>query len=391
MRLLSPARKVRGASDSERKGFVTLLNQKSTSLEIPVEEAELDRLDYFRDLRDRHMVIDGLRLAWRPKADPGDLGLQPDDLRRLYELMALTLAFEERIGELFRQGLIPGSAFFGRGNEGLSIGAAYALGPEDVIVPMHRNVGSHLVRGQNLKELMAQYLGRANGLTRGRDMHFGNQNLKIFQFISHLGTMVPIASGAAWACKYRNDGTAVLAMSGDGTTSTGNFHEGLNLAAVHRLPLVLIVENNLWAYKTPTSMQYACKTLALRAIGYGIPGYLIDGTDVVASYEICREALERARAGEGPILIESVNGRLSGHSIYDPYKDYVSKEEIAAWDSRDPILLFRERLRALGHADDALFQKIDDRNRQAIEEAVNFAKDSPFPEGPDLWGDVYAP
>ncbi|MFQ5911703.1 MAG: thiamine pyrophosphate-dependent dehydrogenase E1 component subunit alpha [Nitrospinota bacterium] len=370
---------------------MTPLDKKTKLEESPVEEGELDRLDYFRDLRNRHLVINGLRVSWRPKADPGALDLKPEDLRRLYEFMSLAKAVEERVGELFRQGLVPGTAFSGRGNEALSVGAAFAMRPDDVLVPMHRNLGSHLVRGQDLNHLMAQYLARANGVNRGRDIHYGNRSLKIFQLISHIGTMVPIAAGAAWACKYRSDGTAVLAMSGDGATSTGNFHEGLNLAAVHRLPLVLIIENNLWAYKTPLSLQYACKTLALRAIGYGIPGYLIDGTDVVSCYEICKEALGRARSGEGPILIESVNGRLCGHSIYDSYKDYVPEEEIAAWDSRDPILLFREKLLALGHADDAAFREVEERVRMAVEESVNYAKDSPFPEGSEVREGVYAP
>ncbi|MBI2881013.1 MAG: thiamine pyrophosphate-dependent dehydrogenase E1 component subunit alpha [Candidatus Tectomicrobia bacterium] len=370
---------------------MTRRDEKSLSREVPVREAELDRLDPFRDLRDRHLVISGLRVAWRPKADPGDLGLETGDLWRLYEFMALAKAVEDRVGELFRQGLVPGTAFAGRGNEALSVGAAYALAEKDVLVPMHRNVASHLVRGQDLKQLMAQYLARANGITRGRDLHYGNRELRIFQLISHIGTMVPIAAGAAWASKVRNDGTAVLAMSGDGATSTGDFHEGLNLAAVHRLPLVVVVENNLWVYKTPTRLQYTCKTLALRAVGYGIPGYLIDGTDVVACYEVCREALERARSGEGPVLIESVNERLCGHSVYDSYKDYVPEEEVAAWSERDPILLFEAKLRAWGRADEAQFRRVGDRIRRAIDEAVQHAKDSPFPEGPEVCEGVYAP
>jgi TPP-dependent pyruvate/acetoin dehydrogenase alpha subunit len=370
---------------------MTSAGKKSIQMETLVQESELEHLDYFRDLRDRHMVIDGLQVSWRPKADPEDVGLQPDDLRRLYGLMALAITFEERIGELFRQGLIPGSAFFGRGNEALSVGATYALAADDVLIPMHRNIGAHLTRGQDLKDLMAQYLAKANGLTRGRDLHFGNRRLNIFQLISHIGTMIPIAAGVGWAAKYREEDSAVLVMSGDGATSTGNFHEGINIAAVHRLPVVVIVENNLWAYKTPTSLQYACKTLALRAIGYGISGYLIDGTDIVACYEVCREALNRARSGDGPILIESVNARLCGHSIYDSYKDYVPEDQLSAWDSRDPMLLYRERLERLGHLDESYIKEVDLQNRDRIEEAVNYAKDSPSPEGPEVVEGIFAP
>ncbi len=359
--------------------------------EVPVLEEELDRLDSFRDLRDRHLVVNGLRITWRPKAALDALGLDAEGLRRLYEYMALGRAFEERIDELYRQGLIPGSAFFGRGNEGLSVGAASALEAEDTMVPMHRNLSAHLVRGQDLKELMAHYLGRLNGINRGRDLHYGNRKLNIIQLISHIGTMIPIACGAAWASKYRDNGTAALVMSGDGATSSGDFHQGLNLASVHRLPLVVIIENNLWAYKTPTSLQYTCKTLALRAIGYGIPGYLIDGTDVIACYEVCREALERARAGEGPILIESMNARIGGHSIYDAYTDYLSEEEIALWESRDPIPLFKERLRAEGLGDESFFQEMEARHLKAIDEAVSYAKDSPFPGEEEVSEGVFAP
>jgi len=376
---------------ANRETIELSIGKKPRLPETPVLEEELDRLDSYRDLRDRHMVINGLRIAWRPKADLDALGLDVAGLRRLYAFMALGRAFEERIAELYRQGLVPGSAFFGRGNEGLSVGAASALDAEDTMVPMHRNLPAHLVRGQDLNELMAHYLGRVDGINRGRDLHYGNRKHNIIQLISHIGTMIPIACGAAWTAKYRSDGSAALVVCGDGATSTGDFHQGLNLAAVHRLPLVVIIENNLWAYKTPTRMQYACKTLALRAIAYGIPGYLIDGTDVAACYEVCREALERARAGEGPILIESMNVRIGGHSIYDAYTDYLTEAEIAGWESGDPIPLFEKRLRAAGHGDDSFFQETEARNLESIEEAVNFAKNSPPPEGHEATEGVFAP
>lgn len=362
---------------------------RGISLESLVSEEELERLDYFRDLQDRHLTLNGLRIAWRPKS-PNALDLTREDLLRLYYFMALGRAFEERIGELFRQGLVPGTAFFGRGNEALSVGSVYPLRAEDTLVPMHRNLASHLVRGQDLKRLMAQYLAREGGLTRGREIHFGDRTLHIFQLISHIGTMVPVAAGAAFAAKYRGDGSVVLAMSGDGASSSGDFHEGFNFAAVHRLPLVLIVENNLWAYKTPVRLQYACKSLVLRAIGYGTPGYLIDGTDVLGVYEIAKEALSRARSGDGPILIESVNVRACGHSIYDAYQDYVPKEEIEAWEAHDPIRRFRERLKEEGSPEEE-FSHLDAQIARELDEAVAFAKESPFPKGPDVLQNVYAP
>ncbi len=358
--------------------------------ETPVNEAELDHLDYFRDLRDRHLTINGLRIAWRPKS-PQTLDLSEKDFCQLYYFMALGRAFEERIGELFRQGLIPGTAFFGRGNEALSVGSSYALRPEDTLVPMHRNLPSHLVRGQALKPLMAQYLGREGGINRGREIHYADRSLNIFQLISHIGTMIPVATGAAFAAKYRGDGSAVLAMSGDGASSTGDFHEGFNFAAVQKLPLVLILENNFWAYKTPIRLQYACKNLALRAIGYGTPGYLIDGTDVLGVYEITREALSRARSGEGPILIESVNPRACGHSIYDAYQDYVPKEEISAWDALDPVRFFEAQLKEEGKITEEQISHLHARIDRELEEAVAFAKKSPLPQGPEILENVYAP
>lgn len=359
--------------------------------ETPVLEDELDGLEYFRDLQNRHLTINGLNICWRPKAELEALDLSDKELRRFYEMMTLGRGVEEQVDVLFRQGFVPGTAFFGRGNEALSVAAALALKDDDTLIPMHRNVSSHIARGQDLAQLMCQFMAKADGITKGRDIHFGNRDLNIIPLISHIGTMIPVAVGAAWASRYRDDGTAVLGISGDGATSTGDFHQGLNLAAVHRLPLVVVVENNLWAYKTPIRMQFACKTLVLRAIGYGIPGYLMDATDMVGAYEICREAVVRARAGEGPILIESINPRLCGHSIYDPYRDYVPPEEIAAWESRDPILLYRERLRSLGLGDDSYFESVDKQNRARIAEAVTAAKRSPMPEGPQAMDGVYAP
>lgn len=367
------------------------LKRVESILETPVREEELDELDYFRDLRDRHLVINGLRICWRPKAKTETLGLSEKELRSFYEAMTLGRLVEEHWGELFRQGLVPGTAFFGRGNEALSVAAALVLEDDDTLVPMHRNISSHIARGQDLAQLMCQFMAKADGITKGRDIHFGNRDLNIIPLISHIGTMIPVAAGAAWASKYRNDGTAVLGISGDGATSSGDFHQGLNLAAVHGLPLVVVIENNLWAYKTPSRMQYACKTLVLRAIGYGIPGYLMDATDMLGAFEICREAVSRARAGEGPILIESVNPRLCGHSIYDPYKDYVSPEEIASWDAKDPILLYRERLRSLKVGDDSYFKSVEEQNLAKVTEAVNVAKKSPMPEGPQVMEGVYAP
>ncbi|MEE9239724.1 MAG: thiamine pyrophosphate-dependent dehydrogenase E1 component subunit alpha [bacterium] len=359
----------------------------------PVTHDELARLDYFKDLRDRYLSLDGLEARWH-SIDRRNLSPSHETCMRLHYFMSLTRAVEEALDSAFRSGHIPGTAFFGRGNEAASVGSAGCLRDEEWLVPMHRNCGAHLVKGHPARSIMAHHFGRADGPSRGRDgnFHMGYRPKKITQIISHIGSMIPIAAGIAWAEKIRGTGRATLTYIGDGGTSSGDFHEGINFAAVHKLPVVFIIDNNQYAYKTLPKEQYACKSLFLRAPGYGIPGFLIDGTDVLLVHKICSEALDRARSGKGPTLIESVTMRLSGHSIYDKFADYVDMEDLRRWaEERDPLTQYDARLEEAGIATIEEISTSHARAREEAEAARDEALKSPFPDPGTVSDDVYAP
>lgn len=358
-----------------------------------VTNADLDNLDYFEDLQDRFISINGLEARWHP-VDREILAPRKDTCFRLHYFMSLTRAVEECLDSAFRAGHIPGTAFFGRGNEAVSVGSASCLRDEEWLVPMHRNCGAHLIKGHPAASIMAHYFGREGGPSKGRDgnFHMGYRPKKITQLISHIGTMIPIATGIAWAEKTRKTGRATLTYIGDGGSSTGDFHEGINFAAIHKLPVVFIIENNQYAYKTLLKDQFACKSLALRAPGYGIPGYLVDGTDILLVRNLCLEALDRAREGEGPTLIECVTMRLLGHSIYDKFSDYVDMEDFRRWsEQRDPIKRYDTLLE---ESKIATIEEISASHRKArldAEAARDKAIGSPFPDPGTVSEDVYAP
>jgi pyruvate dehydrogenase E1 component alpha subunit len=241
---------------------------------------------------------------------------------------------------------------------------------------------------------MSHFFGRAAGPSAGRDgnFHVGYRPKKITQLISHIGTMVPIAAGIAWAEKIRGTGRAALTYIGDGGSSAGDVHEGMNLAAVQKLPLVIIIDNNQFAYKTLLKDQFACKSLVLRAPGYGMPGYLIDGTNALLMRKICGDALERARAGEGPTLIESITIRAAGHSVYDKFSDYADMEELNKWnEERDPVKRFDEYLLANEIVSEDEIGTSHTRARQDAEAARDEALKNPFPSPESVEDDVYAP
>ena len=352
---------------------------------------DLRDFDPFSDLREGSILFEGLRATWRPKSHE-TLGLGPSEHAQLYTYMTLHRLFEETLERLFRQDIVPGTVFFGRGNEATAVGSAFALGPRDILSPLHRNLGARFVRGQTLKKTMAQFLGRVGGYTRGRDgnVHHGDRSHRILSMVSHLGTMIPIAAGAAYAARYRGEDAVALAYIGEGATSTGDFHEGINFAGVHRIPLVIVIENNQWAYKTPTSLEYASPCLGMRGPGYGAAGWLVDGTDVLEVYAVCREAIHRARQGEGPALIESFTMRLCGHSVYDRFRDYVPEEQLSAWEARDPIEQYKTHLLSQGLLSEEALREIREKIEADIEEAVEFAKASPFPDPEGVEEGVYA-
>jgi TPP-dependent pyruvate/acetoin dehydrogenase alpha subunit len=248
-------------------------------------------------------------------------GLSDDQLRDLLYTLKLCRYFDERMEALYRQGRLPGAIYSGRGQEGTHVGVTYALRPDDSLFPTHRDLSAQLTKGLDLKRVMAQFWGRIDGYTRGRDgnSHIGDwQGSRTWTVMSHLPIAYPVACGAALAYQRRGEDRVALAICGDGATSNGRWHEALNTSAIFRLPVVWIVNNNQYAYSTPNALEFAIPTIAERAAAYGMPGVRIDGQDVLDVYRVAHEAVERARSGGGPTLIESVSLRWRGHAGHDP-------------------------------------------------------------------------
>jgi TPP-dependent pyruvate/acetoin dehydrogenase alpha subunit len=256
---------------------------------------------------------------------------------------------------------------------------------------MHRDLGAHLVKGQTLVNIFLQQLGRAGSLTRGRDGtgHYADPALRIYGNVSHLAAMIPVGAGIALAATLRRERAVVMNYIGDGGSNVGDFHEGLNMAAVMSLPLILIIENNQFAYSTPVAKQCAARQLSDRAVGYGIPGVTVDGTDVEAVLDVCRAAVARARSGEGPTLIESVTMRMHGHSASDD-ASYVPASLLEEWKGKDPITRYEARLSADGILTPDLRAEIETAIQADIQTALEAAVSDAYPEGRDAAEGVYA-
>jgi TPP-dependent pyruvate/acetoin dehydrogenase alpha subunit len=322
----------------------------------------------------------------------GSLALDNDDLLSLYYFMRLTRAIEDRTRAMYTEGKISGGVYTGAGMEATSVGAAYALAPGDVVAPLHRDLGAHLVRGTTPREVFCQWLGRGNSPTRGRDsrLHFGDMRQRmIIPATGVIGATLPVAAGTALAAKIRDEARVTLAFIGDGGTNTGDFHEALNLAASAWVPLVVIVENNGYAYSTPTSTHTRLTSLAQRAAAYGIPGSSVDGNDVAAVYGATYAAVERARGGGGPALIEARTFRMSGHSEADS-AEYVPVDTLIEWAQRDPITQFEARLVAGGTLTDERKAAILARVAAEVEDAVRYAEASPPPDPESLAVHVFS-
>ncbi|MFZ0090307.1 MAG: thiamine pyrophosphate-dependent dehydrogenase E1 component subunit alpha, partial [Solirubrobacteraceae bacterium] len=299
----------------------------------------------------------------------GDAHLQPEDRIWLLRAMLLMRGIEERAMSLYRQGKVPGSFYDGYGQEAVSAGAAFAMAPEDRLCILHRDLAAHLIRGVSPVRIFAQYMGRAAGVTAGRDgnVHFGDRRLGCVGMVSMLPDMMLVAAGMAMAFKLRGERRCALTWFGDGSTSRGDFHEAMNWAGVQRLPVVFVLENNQYAYSTPLDKQFAVDPVQ-RAAAYGFAGVTVDGNDVEAMFEATREARERAVAGDGPTLIEAVTMRMHGHAAHDDMK-YVPKEQVEEWKQRDPIDRQEQRLQALGVDVDALRASIADELDAAVQQA----------------------
>ena len=312
-------------------------------------------------------------------------------LHELYYYLRLNRRVDEQLTNLYRQGKVVGGVYSSLGQEAISVGTAYALGPEDFIGPMIRNVGAMLVRQYRPRDVFLQYMARKDGPTGGRDAntHFGDLARGVVAPTSVLGELVPVLAGVGLAAKIRKEKRVALTYVGDGATSTTQFHEGLNFAAVQKLPLLVIAENNGWAYSTPVEKQMAIKDIADRAKAYGIPGVIVDGNDVLAVYEATRAAADHARMGLGPTLIEAKTMRMKGHAEHDDAR-YVPQDVVEKWRKKDPILRFEKYLAEKKLITASEKAAIEARIEKEIREDVAFAEASPFPPPEDAARPVWA-
>jgi TPP-dependent pyruvate/acetoin dehydrogenase alpha subunit len=319
-------------------------------------------------------------------------GLSAEELREVLRLLKLCRYFDERMEALYRQGRLPGAIYSGRGQEGTHVGAAYVLRERDSLFVTHRDLSAQLTKGLQLRRVMAQFWGRIDGYTRGRDgnSHIGDWfGARTFTVLSMLPDAYPVAAGAALAYKRKGEDNIALAICGDGSTSNGRWHESLNISAVHALPVVWVVNNNQWAYSTPNRLEFPTATIAERAPAYGMPGVRVDGSNVLEVYAAVRAAAERARSGGGPTLVESVSLRWRGHAGHDAAK-YVPTEMLDDYTAnRDPVLKFERLLLESGVVDEAAVAEIQNRVTHDFEDAYEFAQNSPLPVPEDVTRGLY--
>ncbi len=313
--------------------------------------------------------------------DPAGKDLTRQQYLDLYYYMRLNRAVEDTMVKLFRQNKIVGGLYSSLGQEAISVGTAYALEKKDWLAPMIRNIGALLVKGVPPRDIFTQHMAKYTSPTLGKDgtSHFGDlDNLHIVSPISMLGDLIPVMTGVAMAGRYLGQKIVAMTWIGDGGSSTGVFHEGLNFAAVQKAPFVLILENNQWAYSTPVKRQVPIENLADRAKAYGIASYIVDGNDVVAVYRTAKEAVDRARAGDGPILIEAKTMRMRGHAQHDP-AEYVPKDMFEHWKQRDPIEQYEKFLLEKKLLNAATKKELEQKMEALLNKDRDFAEASPMP------------
>src|SRR5438067_5480528 len=320
-----------------------------------------------------------------------EAGLDREDLIGIYRHMLITRGIEERGHFLYKQGKIPGSFYTGRGNEAAAVGVATALGPDDVGTPLHRDMGVHVTKGVEPWRIFAQYLAPTEGPTKGRDgnVHMADSNLGLIAMVSHLPAMLPVAVGCALAFRIRDEKRVAVGWFGEGASARGDCHEAMTLAGVRKLPVVFVCDNNQWAYSTPSHLEFATEHVADRADAYGFEGIVVDGTDLLAVYREARRAIEKARAGGGPTLIESVTLRMEGHAVHDD-AFYVPKQMFEEWAKSDPIERFRTWLRENAELTDDEENEISSEVKKTLNDALKRAEESPLPEPSALTEGVYA-
>ncbi|MBV9959649.1 MAG: thiamine pyrophosphate-dependent dehydrogenase E1 component subunit alpha [Acidobacteria bacterium] len=317
-----------------------------------------------------------------PLSCTGETTLTAEQMLELYRYLKMTRLVEERLVNLYRQTKVVGGVFRSLGQEATAVGTAYALDEGDFISPLIRDLGAVLVKGIRPRDIFAQYMAKAWGPSEGRDLniHFGDMKKGFIGPISHLGDMIPVMTGIALGARMQGRNLVAMAYIGDGGMSTGAFHEGLNFAAVQRLPLLVIAEYNHYAYSTPTSKQTAVKDLAEKAAGYGIPGHIVDGNDIIACYEVTKKAAEFARSGGGAVLIEAKTYRRKGHAEHDDQR-YVPTGEIEEWEqTNDPVDRYERFLTDRNIATREKLEEITADVQRLIDEDVEWAESSPMPD-----------
>jgi TPP-dependent pyruvate/acetoin dehydrogenase alpha subunit len=312
--------------------------------------------------------------------------LTAGDRRALLRFMLLMRATEERSLALYRQGKVPGSFYDGRGQEATAVGPAFALAPRDRACILHRDLGAHFVRGVTPGRVLAQMMGRAGGVTGGKDanMHFADQRLGCVQMVSMLPDMALVACGLALAFQMRREPRVAMTWFGDGATANGQWHEAMNVAGIRRLPVVFVLENNQWAYSTPNAGEFVVDPVE-RAAGYGFPGVKVDGNDVEAVFEAAAEACERARSGGGPSLIEAETMRMHGHGAHDDM-GYVPREMFEEWEARDPISRYEERLGEDGIDVESIRASV----KEELDRETEWALAQPMPDASAATAGVFA-
>jgi TPP-dependent pyruvate/acetoin dehydrogenase alpha subunit len=321
------------------------------------------------------------------------IGLSRERLLRIYRDMVATRAIEERGNLLFKAGRLPGSYYTGRGNEAASVGVASAMGEHDIASPLHRNMGVHVVRGVDPAAIFCQFMGRVGGATHGRDSNLRSNDFSpgrgLLAGVSHLPAMIPVITGIALAFQLRKEPRVAIGWCGDGAAARGDMHEAMNLAGVRGLPIVYVIDNNLYSYSTPNQLSFACQNLADRGPAYGFEGIVVDGTDVLTVYREASRAIEKARDGGGPTLIELITLRMEGHAVHDDAA-YVPKALVAEYAAKDPVERYQAWLQInhdLGADEQAA---IDAEVRETIDQGVLEAEASPLPDPSTVLDGVYA-
>ncbi|MDX6549450.1 MAG: hypothetical protein QOJ31_134 [Gaiellales bacterium] len=321
------------------------------------------------------------------------IGLSRERLLRIYRDMVATRAIEERGNLLFKAGRLPGSYYTGRGNEAASVGVASAMGEHDIASPLHRNMGVHVVRGVDPAAIFCQFMGRVGGATHGRDSNLRSNDFSpgrgLLAGVSHLPAMIPVITGIALAFQLRKQPRVAIGWCGDGAAARGDMHEAMNLAGVRGLPIVYVVDNNLFSYSTPNQLSFACQNLADRGPAYGFEGIVVDGTDVLTVYREASRAIEKAREGGGPTLIELITLRMEGHAVHDDAA-YVPKALVAEYEAKDPVERYRAWLQINHDLGDDEQAAIDAEVRETIDQGVLEAEASPLPDPSTVLDGVYA-